>query len=340
MDPQDFHESRRRSFASLWPVADGYRIEGGYLLPLGEGSPVRPIHHDGQDAYLPMARPELPRELAKAATGDDDDILAFTRRYGLLGYMQAWSFPVEEAGITWIFGEDSEQAAPGLAPGDPVASFVGHAKTVQLVLNLIGALGAGDGAVREHVELLKVVRGEHGGIRDEVIGYDAAQRGYLRPVQCDMSVGGEPRHVALRIIEHVLNANLPGISRQLSVQPQEDGELGFESLFEPHNLADCVYWHLADAAAGGWVRRCADPRCQAFFVAQSARVQYCPPPRGYRGVSPCMNRTKVRRHHKHKEEARERHEAGESIKAIGEALGRATDTVCRWVEDADNEGGK
>ena len=104
---------------------------------------------------------------------------------------------------------------------------------------------------------------------------------------------------SLEIVKDILNRNLTGVARQIIVELQDDGELGFSTLFRPENLADCVYWHLADAAAGGWVRRCADPRCGAFFLARNRRVKYCPPPMGILGdgVSPCMNRAKVRRHY-------------------------------------------
>ena len=105
-----------------------------------------------------------------------------------------------------------------------------------------------------------------------------------------------PRHAALFIVSTVLQKNLTGVSRTLLMEEQDDGRPGFTSVFLPGNLLDCVYWHLADAALGGWVRRCANPRCGDFFVAKSAKVKYCPALRGYKGVSPCMNQHKQQKH--------------------------------------------
>lgn len=158
------------------------------------------------------------------------------------------------------------------------------------MLDLLGSLGEGETAVREQIDRLTVLDDGR-----ESIFYIATTRGYLRPSR-NQRRSGEPRDVALWIVAHTLNKNLTGVSRFLQVEHQEDGRRGFTSLFTPRNLADCVYWHLADSAAGGWVRRCADTRCGAFFVAKDERVKYCPPPMGHEGVSPCMNRAKQRKH--------------------------------------------
>ncbi len=239
-----------------------------------------------------MAHPEIPSALVKAATGQESDILAFARHYGLLGYAQAWRFPEELIGAhTWLKGSYDTTAA---RVGDPVAWVVAHARTVKLLVDLLGSL-SDDAAIGMAIDQLKVRRSHADGSHTEDLEYHAAERGYLRPRTTQVA-SMPPRDTALHIISTELRANLTGVSRTLIVERQNDGRQGFTSLFTPCSLLDCIYWHLADAAVGGWVRGCANPRCGAFFVAKSDRVKYCPPLMGNRGVSPCMNRHKQQKH--------------------------------------------
>ena len=239
-----------------------------------------------------MAHPEIPGALLKVATGQESDLLAFVRHYGLLGYDRAWRFPEEMIGArTWLKGSYDTRAA---RVGDPVAWVVAHARTVNLLFDLVGNLND-DTAIRMAIDQLTLRESRADGSPTEHVEYTAAQRGYLRPSQTRLRLM-PPRDAALHIVSTVLERNLTGVSRTLLVEHQDDGRRGFTSLFRSRSLLDCVYWHLADAAAGGWVRRCANPRCGAFFVAKSDRVKYCPPLMGNRGVSPCMNRHKQQKH--------------------------------------------
>jgi hypothetical protein len=236
---------------------------------------------------MPMAQPELPHELAKARSGAEADLLAFVRRYGLLGYERAWSAE-ERAGVAALLGGDEEKS-PG--PGDPVSWFVAHARTVGLVLDLLGSLREGDAAVAQQVD--RLVAKNDGA---EVLRVVTAARGYLRPTSWDgPKPSTRPRDDAVALVQLALEPNLTGVIRTIGPRIDEEGG-ALQSWFRPRNLLDSIYWHLADSAEGGWVRRCADPECGAFFVAKSDRVKYCPPPMGYRGVSPCMNRHKQRVH--------------------------------------------
>ena len=122
----------QRSFATLWGVAQDYRVVDGHVCPVVDGELVRPGGGVGHGLYPPMARPELPRELARAATGDEADVLEFVGRYGLLGYTEAWRFE-ELAGLITLY-RGGEQAKQAKAPGDPLAWLVAHARTVKLVL--------------------------------------------------------------------------------------------------------------------------------------------------------------------------------------------------------------
>ncbi len=292
---EDFADSRSRSFTDLWPVAEGYQLIDGCMCGMVGGKVVEPnrLHsHTCCRSYLPMAYPEIPGALAKAATGQESDILTFVRHYGLLGYERAWRFPEELIGArTWLKGSYDATAA---RIGDPVAWVVAHARTVKLLLDLLGSLND-DAAIGMAIDQLTVRRSHADGSHTEGIEYQAAERGYLRP-QTVQVADMPPRDAALHIISTELNTNLTGVSRTLIVEKQNDGRQGFTSLFTPCSLLDCIYWHLADAAVGGWVRGCANPRCGAFFVAKSDRVKYCPPLMGNRGVSPCMNRHKQQKH--------------------------------------------
>lgn len=317
MRPEDFVESRDRGFTRLWMVAPEYRIVDHHVCPLVDGKLIHPGPGDnrGMRNYMPMARPELPAELAKVST--EREVLTFVERYGLLGYTQAWRLE-EAAGMATLYS-GGEQAKQPSAPGDPVGWVIAHAQTVKLLLDLIGSLDK-EAALREQIESLTVERTQSGGTHiSNVIVTRVARRGYLRPSQMEMRPT-PPREAALWIISHVLDRNLTGVSRELVVEYHDDGQRGFTSLFTFCNLMDCVYWHLADAVVGGWVRRCAYPRCGAFFVAKSKRTKYCPPPIGNQSVSPCMNRHKQQSYRdRHRENGRD--EPGARSKKKGKKKG-------------------
>jgi hypothetical protein len=59
------------------------------------------------------------------------------------------------------------------------------------------------------------------------------------------------------------------------------------------SLSPCIYWMLANVAIGegAAVKRCANPQCGAFFVANNSKAKYCQGAPGI--VSACMNRHKV-----------------------------------------------
>ena len=292
----EFAESRSRSFTTLWQVAPEYRIVDGHVCALVDEQPVQhsAVHPaQGRRTYLPMARPELPAEFAKAATGKESDVLAFVGTYGLLGY----ELEVLGTRLIQLVGAPEPEPDPK-GDGDPLTWILAHAKTVQLVLELLGLLDVDEhargNAASSFLESLKVQDGDY-----ETINYLAARRGCFYPTQHMRPTTAAEGHrvLALNIVADVLNENSAGgVSRELLVEPQEDGQQGFTAMFTFRNLLDCVYWHLADAASGGWVRRCGNPECGAFFVTKSARVKYCPPPMGHLGVSPCMNRCKQRKY--------------------------------------------
>ena len=100
MNHDEILESESRSFNQLWPVAEDYIIEKGFILPVMGGKVVDPrslmaLTREEKSLYLPMGRPELPGEFARLADEDEEKVLNFVRRYGLLGYHCALKFPYE-----------------------------------------------------------------------------------------------------------------------------------------------------------------------------------------------------------------------------------------------------
>jgi hypothetical protein len=271
-----YEESHRRGFVNLWPVAEDYRIVGDQVCPVVDGQ-LRPVggnpYTGARAKYLPATRVDLPAALA--AVTDEASVVDFAKRYGLLGYAHAGR--VEEVIGTRVreapflpAADDDDEARPY---GDPVAWVLGHAATVRLALDLLGRLDD-EAALAAFLATLKTA--------PDTYSYRAAERGFLYPRTWQSAERDRPpRAMALHILENVLNPNLTGTTRALVAEHQDDGRLGFSSLFAPRNLADAVYWHLADATVGGWVRQCKNPDCGAWFIAVSGKVKFCPAPRGY-----------------------------------------------------------
>lgn len=274
MTPIEAAESRVRRFLTVWPVAERYAVRDGYLIPIPNG-PAR-----SDRSYPPLARPELPAEFAKLATGDAADVLAFAKTYGVLGYKDALRFPAEAVGAQDLRLYDSN------APGDPLPWIAAHARAVALVGSLANALD--DPNALAALLATITVRTEDG---EEELSFQCPARGHTRPGQMQMRPARTPRESALHVIAHIVNANLGGVERELVVESQPPGgALGLTSAFTPHSLTDCIYWLLADAVADGKVRACL--ACQRFFVSTDQRMKFCPRPMGHSGASLCLTRYK------------------------------------------------
>lgn len=280
-------------------------IEQGVVFPVVGGKKYRNALLD--PTYMPMARPELPAEFAKVAGGGEEAVLRFVRWYGLLGYPDALT--ELEASLLMLVKDNKATADPIIAldkkydprlEGDPVAWILAHAETVKLAGELAAALPR-PGAVQALLERRLVQQPSW-----QEISYARATRGWTRPHQAGIVFPGHPigpkggwEPAALRIVADILNANLGGVRRAVSL---EEKPLRVVSLFQPRNLLDCIYWLLADAVTGEQLRQC--PECGHFFVATTDRMKYCPPARGADGPSRCMHRAKVRRWRKGQREGK------------------------------------
>jgi hypothetical protein len=311
--PEEHEESRSRLFTTLWPVAEDYIIEEGVLYPLLGGQKFVLMGTQQVAArelldptYMPLAHSELPSEFAKVSGGGEDKVLAFVRRYGHLGYSEALT--EFEAGALRL-AKDSQYEMPFALdkgydpqlPGDPLAWIFAHADTVKLAGDLAAALQRPSGA-RALLER-RITESLHPGgaaVLGPSISYARATRGWRRPHQVYAPAPGHPHApeggwegAALRIIASILNANLGGVRRFMSVEDEEASRPGLVSLFQPRNLLDGIYWLLADEVAGEQLRTC--QACGHFFAATDERMKYCPPPKGIEGPSRCMHREKMRR---------------------------------------------
>jgi hypothetical protein len=279
----EFVESRSRSFTNLWSVAEDYRVESGMVIvPVIKGAALywpQFIYFEGGNLegvnnYMPMSRPELPAEFSKIVGGNEEDILTFVRRYGLLGYHRAWGFYE----LPGALGYDRT------AKGDPVPWILAHAATVKLVLELAQALENPD-QLKIAIEKLKTGSGD-------VLTYKAMSRSSAYPSDVQTRFDNL-RESALYVIASTLNENLGGVSRELIIEyDKQKRQRGLTSVFTPRNLLDCIYWHLTDAVIGGTIRTCGNQKCRRFFVATHRRMQYCPPSMGQVGVSRCMDAAK------------------------------------------------
>lgn len=321
----DYTESVRRLSVFGWAVAADYVLEDGGVVALSQRRKIHASRALIDPTYFPLTRTELPAEFAKIASGSDDDVLAFVRRYGLLGYSVAltgfeqFTLTVARAGGRKALNALERQPRPDpwltqvmkpdvlidlnydtTLPGDPVAWVLAHAENVKLAGELGRALHEGDVKARAdgiqavlerrivHTDTVGDVR-QRGDFKGLAVSAPVARRGWSRPRVATFPVTSWDE-IALELVSFILTRNLGGVRRAIGFSVKTPRLV---SLFAPQNLLDCIYWLLADAVTGTQLRAC--PDCGHFFVATHERMKYCPPPMGIQGPSRCMNRAKVRR---------------------------------------------
>jgi len=231
------------------------------------------------ERYYPMGYPEIPHEFAKIADGTDEEIIAFCNTYGLLG-----------------FGD-----------GEPLDWIRGHAANVKLVLEIAGSLN-------DQVALARLVDPMIGANPDpsDATGEKEARFSYFRRGErcaSGASIGPHLRreNTAIQIMHMILSDNLTGITRSLLLAEESHStkcsarikKLRIESGFRFKSLMDCIYWLLTDAVLSGTIKKCG--YCHRQFFATHGRMNYCPPRKGIKGISPCANRGRVYRCRKKKQ---------------------------------------
>lgn len=302
MNHDEILESESRSFNQLWPVAEDYIIEKGFILPVMGGKVVDPrslmaLTREEKSLYLPMGRPELPGEFARLADEDEEKVLNFVRRYGLLGYHCALKFPYE------VISADQMKMYNDKSPGDPLNWVFAHAKAVNLVMHLAEALNKPD-ELKIRLERLLVKEDLSSGQKRVVVSYLIPNRAFGLPgyARTDIDLLGGYKKTAIYIIADILNKNLTGIERNLKMEwREEDNDYRIISLFNFCNLLDCIYWLIADAVTAGKIRAC--EYCGKPFVAPNDKTKYCPP-LPWQTYSTCMNRAKQRKFQEKKRQAK------------------------------------
>ena len=247
-----------RHFVRDAVVFDDYRIAEGMVIPQGA---LRRRYH-------PETCPTLPQQLARLTRGDTTAVLAFVRRYGLLGY----------AALAAAVG----RGAPSDAAGDPLGWIWAHAETVALCLHLTYGLQAGDDAALQHVlravQLPQPPQTEGGPqlMLPAVWDQPRVPFHWASPLHSPE----DWRTYARAIRRDVLNAHLHGIHPQcVEREGREQAGCHFQALLA------VVYWHLLHVSLHGVVHRCAEPSCQACFVPTRRTQRFCPaeaPARGSR----------------------------------------------------------
>lgn len=302
-------ESDSRGFRTNWVIDEDYRIEEGVIKPLAHGSPISARFRSGRvlrERYMPMTRPELPFEFAKLADGTEVTILNFVRRYGLLGYSQAFESTIEiykmfeflvnaprgsaKAKTSTKLPDFGELIHPEGHKGDPVAWVVAHAETVQFLIELNEALHQKK-QLREKIEQITTIG------KAWPLQYGYAIRGQLQKTVCQNRQYDKESDSDLlrRIITQILNANLNGgVSREVLVDMEPGArDPSFVSTFAANSLVDAIYWHLANAFVGGSIKKCV--YCKRFFNATHLKRKYCPPTKGFSGEGACAQNDRARR---------------------------------------------
>ncbi len=252
----------------------------------------------------------MPAVFARLAHQSDKELLAFVRTYGLPG--QGLALTATERLLTttrrdqWTELGASLDASRSLDEGDSVPWVYAHARTVALIIALHRALSReSDPAALTRI-LDKFGTGD---VRATSLRIPAGVRGLTVEFTKErysefltrLTVGRDPRRVArsraardeslaVALIVELMNLNVEGIRLELTASGTS-----LKQRFRPPNLMASIYLLLAQSLLGNKVRECHNPRCGMMFIATDERMLYCPPPLGVKGVSPCMNRHKVRR---------------------------------------------
>lgn len=214
--------------------------------------------------FAPFAHPELPSELARLRDADGESVLAFGHVYGEMGY---GTFS-DSLDLDWV--TQRMKAGQTTAMGDPLPWLRAHAAGISLCLEISEAL-AKQGGKRFSRQWLDrcdgAIFGHRGSThRISIEHLDSLHR--LRPG----STAPKPIDIARAIRRHIINANVGGITRSVSVN--ESG--ADQTFFRYSTPLEVAYWHLANVVDGGTVKRCEADGCGGVFIQTDPRQRYCP----------------------------------------------------------------
>ncbi len=269
-----------------WPVNQDYTVKDGRLGATG----------DEVRRYDPLADENIVTEFAKLHDGNENAVVEFARRRGLLG----WE----------VIGEPHPEAMVAEST-DPISWVWGHARNVRMVLTLYRYLQRNDHdglasyldtySERALSEIEEIERARAPWSTPSVPAL-GTKEGMIIIMHQHSSLPfkfprGEPAKAAERIIAEIIDPNLGhsilwmGLQYRVYTDP-------LHLVLECPFLLAAIYWHLANiVTAGRTVARCQDPTCSALFVVTDRRQRYCPPPAGWKGTtgSHCAARHRKRR---------------------------------------------
>jgi hypothetical protein len=219
--------------------------------------------------YAPFVHAELPGELAKLREADAEKILDFVHTYGQLGF--SWLVrTLEEA--THL----NRQTGRREAGGDPLPWIRAHAWGVYICLTLTEAL-----ASRTSGDALRSLLDSWNGVLyAEAAEMNQVQIGWRRET---------PTEMARRLRASIINRNLRGVSRYVSVDDQGKDR----SFFQYDAPVSVAYWHLVNLIDSGTVKRCEAEGCGGVFIQTDPRQRYCPK-RWRQRESSCATRQRQR----------------------------------------------
>jgi hypothetical protein len=217
--------------------------------------------------YAPFVHNELPGELAKLRDANTDDIVSFVKNFGCLGFSQ--------------FAEPTSARKYHGGGGDPVPWIRAHASGVYICLALTEALQRKLSAAKLR-ELVDSFQGQLRGAGANILSV---------PINWTGPLGRRtPPFVARHLRAWIINSNLAGISRYVSLDDQGKSR----SFFHGPTIS-VIYWHLANLLDGGIVKRCAADGCDGIFIQTDTRQRFCPK-RWRQQESLCAARQRMRRH--------------------------------------------
>ena len=252
-------DQRRFGRARHWEVYPEHWIVDGFLANAGEdyfSGRVRGRAPDVDVRVYDLAEvdlnenPNLVTEFAKLVDSDDARVVAFSNRWGLLGYN---ALRLDD-GMQF---QDRSLLNP--EPGEPLSWIRAHARGVRLVLEIHARLSDPDD------ELERYLRGQfprtEQTIRGEVISQPSIECGVHWRVEHLAPPtpwgGGSPeldRPLALWALSTIIDSNLSKVVPIVDTRGDEiDSYLAIGSLIE------AVYLHLRDLISGPFgdgVRRC------------------------------------------------------------------------------------
>lgn len=247
-------EAAKAGFPRLWPVYEDYTLEKGRnILPAGKVARY----------YAPILHRELPSELACIREGDVDALMAFVRRYGLLGY-QGFAGHVRQDPLPWVWA---------------------HVRTVRLIMDGLSILQRRDAEAADTLLAgLTPSRTEDG--TPPLPAVLGAQGG---DVILSTFQGRTALDTVGFMVKTLLGANVRGVNRV----PLLEKARYIRSAFTYRAMVQVIYWHMLDAAEGGSLRVCAE--CHRPFIVTDNRQKFCPPA-GWENESLCAMRYRQRKH--------------------------------------------